>query len=67
MAALVSPSRRVASIPSMSRHPHVHDDDVGVQRERLIDGLGAVAGLADDLHVLAGPRAFPAGRCADSS
>ena len=33
-------------------HLHVHEHDVGPQRARQLDGLGAVGGLADDLEVV---------------
>ena len=35
-----------------ARHPHVHQHDVGFERRRLPDGLGAVARLTDDGHVV---------------
>ena len=39
---------RVACSPSNLRHPHVHQHDVGVQRDGLFHGLRAVRRLADD-------------------
>ena len=40
--------------PVELRHPHVHQDDVGQQPQRLVDAGAAVVGLADDLDVLLG-------------
>ena len=42
----------VASMPSIARHLDVHQHDVGAQRAGQLDGLGAVAGLADHLDVV---------------
>ena len=53
-STLANPSAvilRVASIPSMPRHPHVHHDDVRSLTPGNLDGLGAVGGRADDLQV----------------
>ena len=39
-------------MPRAPGHPDVHQDDVGHELRRLLDGLGAVGGLADDLDVV---------------
>ena len=44
-------SCRVASMPSMPRHPDVHQDDVGAGPRGSVDRRRAVAGLADDVEV----------------
>ena len=40
--------------PVHPRHPHVHEDDVGLHPGQQLDGGGAVFGLADELDVLLG-------------
>jgi hypothetical protein len=40
--------------PVHDRHPHVHQDDVGVQVPRLADCVGAVSGLAYHLQARLG-------------
>ena len=41
-------------MPSMPRHPHVHQHDVGVELAGAADGLDAVRRLAHDLDVRLG-------------
>ena len=36
-----------------ARHLEIHQDDVGTERQRPLDALQAVAGLADNHHVVA--------------
>jgi len=38
--------------PVELRHPHVHEDHVGVETECELHGLGAVLGLPDDVNVV---------------
>ena len=49
--------RRAASEPVELGHPDVHQHDARLQAGRLLDGLAAVGGLADDVDVgLAGQQ-----------
>jgi hypothetical protein len=38
--------------PVQAGHADIHDHDVGIQADGVLDGLGAVFGLTDDLDVL---------------
>ena len=38
--------------PVHPRHPHVHEDDVGLDAGQQLDGGGAVVGLPDELDVV---------------